>query len=588
MGNSEIAQAPNAHLTTPTRLTGSEILWATLVGEGVTDVFGYPGGAILPAYDALRKFPIRHVLVRHEQGAAHMADGYARASGKVGVAIATSGPGATNLVTGIATAMLDSIPMVCITGNVSSKVLGSDAFQEVDITGITLPVTKHNFLVSRAEDLAATLRHAFQIARTGRPGPVLVDITKDAQQGMAVFDFAAAQPRPYRPHPMLRVEDSSLDQTAELIRSSKRPVILAGHGVSESGAMEQVRTLAERAQIPVGLTLLGLGAFPASHPLSLGMMGMHGEAWVNHAIQEADLLIACGMRFDDRVTGSTSTYALKAKKIHIEVDPAEINKNIKVDVALVGDLAEVLEQLLPRIRGRDGAAWLKTIDGMKGEVAVRDIKNLPDSGHLYAAHVMHDLWRITGGDAIVVTDVGQHQMWEAQYFRHERPRTLITSGGLGTMGFALPAAIGAKFACPEKEVWVIAGDGGFQMTAAELATIVQEKIKINIAIINNGYLGMVRQWQEFFYERNYEATPLVSPDFVKLADAHGIAGRAVCTRGEVADAVNEARLAPGAYLLNFMVEKEDSVYPMIPAGSALHEMIRRPGRDPLEERADDK
>ena len=578
----------NAHLTTPTRLTGSEILWATLAGEGVTEVFGYPGGAILPAYDALRKFPIKHVLVRHEQGAAHMADGYARASGGVGVAIATSGPGATNLITGIATAMLDSIPIVCITGNVSSKVLGTDAFQEVDITGITLPVTKHNFLVSKAEDLARILREAFQIARSGRPGPVLVDITKDAQQATAIFDFEAAKPRPYRPHPMLHVDDAGLAQAAELIRNSKRPVILAGHGILESRAMEQVRTLAERAQIPVGLTLLGLGAFPASHPLNLGMMGMHGEAWLNDAIQNADLLIACGMRFDDRVTGTLSTYATKAKKIHIEIDPSEINKNVKVDVALVGDLREVLEQLLPRISGRDGSAWLKTIEASKGEVSVRDIKNLPDSGHLYAAHVMHDLWRITGGDAIIATDVGQHQMWEAQYFRHEKPRTLITSGGLGTMGFALPAAIGAKFACPEKEVWVIAGDGGFQMTASELATIVQEKIKINIAVINNGYLGMVRQWQEFFYESNYEATPLVSPDFVKLADAHGIPGRTVRTRAEVESAVEAARSSKGAFLLNFMVEKEDSVYPMIPAGSALHEMIRRPGKDPLEESADDK
>ncbi len=578
----------NAHLTTPTRLTGAEILWATLVGEGVTDVFGYPGGAILPAYDALRKFPIHHILVRHEQGAAHMADGYARASGKVGVCIATSGPGATNLVTGIATAMLDSIPIVCVTGNVSSKVLGTDAFQEVDITGITLPITKHNFLVSRTEDLAGALRHAFQIAKSGRPGPVLVDITKDAQQGTAIFDFDAAKPKPYRPHPMLSVEDSGLAQAAELIRSAKRPIIFAGHGVLESKAMEQVRTLAERAQIPVALTLLGLGAFPASHPLNMGMMGMHGESWVNDAIQDADLIIACGMRFDDRVTGKLATYALKAKKIHIEIDPAEINKNVKVDVALIGDLAEVLEQLLPRISGRDGSAWLKAIDASKGEAAVRDIKNLPDSGHLYAAHVMHDLWRITGGNAIVATDVGQHQMWEAQYFHHEHARTLVTSGGLGTMGFALPAAIGAKFACPDKEVWVIAGDGGFQMTAAELATIVQEKIKINIAIINNGFLGMVRQWQEFFYESNYESTPLVSPDFVKLADAHGIPGRAVRTRAEVDSAVAEARNAKGAYLLNFFVEKEDSVYPMIPAGSSLHEMIRRPGSDPLEESADEK
>src|ERR1700733_5637679 len=583
----EINANASDHLTTPTRLTGAEIVWATLVGEGVETVFGYPGGAILPVYDALRKFPIHHVLVRHEQGASHMADGYARASGKVGVAIATSGPGATNLITGIATAMLDSIPIVCITGNVSSKVLGTDAFQEVDITGITLPVTKHNFLVNKAEDLARALREAFQIARSGRPGPVLVDITKDAQQATAEFDFEAAKPRAYRPHPMLHVDDSGLAQAAELIRHSKRPVILAGHGVTESGAMEQVRTLAERAQIPVALTLLGLGNFPASHPLNLGMMGMHGESWVNTAIQERDLLIACGMRFDDGVTGTLSSYATKAKKIHIEVDPAEINKNVKVDVALVGDLREVLEELLPRISGRDGSAWLKTIDSSKGASSVHDIKNLPDLGHLYAAHVVHDLWRITGGEAIVVTDVGQHQMWEAQYFHHENPRTLITSGGLGTMGFALPAAIGAKFACPDKEVWVIAGDGGFQMTAAELSTIVQEGIKINIAIINNGYLGMVRQWQEFFYERNYESTPLVSPDFVKLADAHGIAGRAVRTRAEVESAVNEARSAPGAFLINFLVEKEDSVYPMIPVGSALHEMIRRPEVDPLLESPED-
>ncbi len=583
----------NSLSAAPAMLTGSEILWATLVGEGVTDVFGYPGGAILPAYDALRKFPIRHILVRHEQGAAHMADGYARASGKVGVAIATSGPGATNLVTGIATAMLDSIPMVCITGNVSSKVLGTDAFQEVDITGVTLPVTKHNFLVSRAEEIAPAIRQAFQIAKSGRPGPVLVDITKDAQQATARFDFEAAQPKPYRPHPMLKVETDGLSAAAELIRGAKKPVILAGHGIMQSGAMEQVRALAERAQIPVAMTLLGIGGFPASHPLNLGMMGMHGEAWVNDAIQNADLLIACGMRFDDRVIGTPHTYATKAKKIHIEIDPAEINKNIKVDVALVGDLREVLEQLLPRVSsGKTGqhsgaSAWLKSIEASKGESAVRDMKNLPDLGHLYAAHVMHDLWRITGGNAIVATDVGQHQMWEAQYFHHEHPRSLVTSGGLGTMGFALPAAIGAKVACPDKEVWVIAGDGGFQMTAAELATIRQENLKINIAIINNGYLGMVRQWQEFFYDRNYESTPLVSPDFVKLADAHGIAGRAVKTRGELAAAVEEARTHNGPFLLNFLVEQEDSVYPMIPAGSALHEMIRRPGHNPLVETPDD-
>jgi len=585
---SNIEKNESAHLNNTTRLTGAEILWATLVGEGVQEVFGYPGGAILPAYDALRKFPIRHILVRHEQGAAHMADGYARASGKVGVAIATSGPGATNLVTGIATAMMDSIPIVCITGQVSSKVLGTDAFQEVDITGVTLPITKHNFLVTRPEDIAPAVRYAFQIAQSGRPGPVLVDITKDAQQNSAIFDFEGAKPHPYKPHPMLTVPDEALRDAADLIRAAKRPVILAGHGILQSNAGEQVRTLAERMSIPVGTTLLGLGAFPASHPLNLGMMGMHGESWVNDAIQQADLLIACGMRFDDRVIGTPSTYSPHSRKIHIEIDPAEINKNIKVDVALVADLRYVLEQLLPLLPGRDGSAWLSAIAASKGDAAVRDIKNLPDSGHLYAAHVMHDLWRITEGRAIVATDVGQHQMWEAQYYRHDHPRTLITSGGLGTMGFALPAGIGAKVACPDKEVWIMAGDGGFQMTASELATIAQEKLNVNIAIINNGYLGMVRQWQEFFYDKNYESTPLVSPDFVKLADAHGIPGIAVRDRGNLEAAVQTARNHQGAFLINFLVEQEDSVYPMIPAGKALHEMIRRPGHNPLLERPEDQ
>ncbi|MBV8629955.1 MAG: biosynthetic-type acetolactate synthase large subunit [Silvibacterium sp.] len=572
------------------RLTGAEILWATLEGEGVREVFGYPGGAILPAYDALRKFPIRHILVRHEQGAVHMADGYARALGKIGVAVATSGPGATNMVTGIATAMMDSIPLLCITGQVSSKVLGSDAFQEIDITGITLPVTKHNYVVTRAEDLAPALREAILVAKSGRPGPVLVDITKDAQQGSAIYDFAAAAPRPHRPHPMLRAEAESILKAAELIRAAKRPIIFAGHGMIQSGAREQVLALAERLQIPVASTLLGLGGFPASHPLSLGMMGMHGEAWVNHAIQQSDLLIACGMRFDDRVTGSLPTYAPNAKKIHIEIDPAEINKNVKVDVALIGDLAEVLEILLPHLAPRSGgeSPWLREVYAMKGECAVRDIQNLPDNGHLYAAHVMNDLWHATSGKAIVVTDVGQHQMWEAQYYKHEEPRTLITSGGLGTMGFALPAAIGAKVACPEKEVWVVAGDGGFQMTAAELSTIAQENLDLNIAVINNGYLGMVRQWQEFFYDKNYESSPILSPDYVKLAEAHGIPGVAVRTRAEVLPAVNAARQRKGPFLINFLVEKEDSVYPMIAAGSALHEMIRRPDSNPLIETAEDR
>ncbi|RRA50129.1 biosynthetic-type acetolactate synthase large subunit [Acidipila sp. EB88] len=586
----EVEHAVEAHQ--PISLTGAEIVWATLEGEGVREVFGYPGGAILPVYDALRKFPIKHILVRHEQGATHMADGYARASGRVGVAIATSGPGATNMVTGLATAMLDSIPIVCITGQVSSKVLGSDAFQEVDITGVTLPITKHNYLVTKAEDIAPVLREAFAVAQAGRPGPVLVDITKDAQQATASFDFAAAAPAARRPHPMLSASYDSITDAATLIRAAKRPVILSGHGVIKAKATEQVLTLSERLQIPVATTLLGLGGYPASHPLALGMMGMHGESWVNDAIQKSDLLIACGMRFDDRVTGTLATYAPHAKKIHIEIDPAEINKNVKADVALIGDLREVLELLLPHIYQSNApaeSAWLREINESKGESAVRDIRNLPDLGHLYAAHVMHDLWRVTEGNAIVATDVGQHQMWEAQYYRHEHPRTLITSGGLGTMGFALPAGIGAKVACPDREVWVIAGDGGFQMTACELSTIAQEQLDINIAVINNGYLGMVRQWQEFFYEKNYASSPILSPDFVKLAEAHGIAGATVRSRSEVDAAMTQARTTRGPFLINFLVEKEESVYPMIPAGAALHEMIRRPaaGPDPMLESSED-
>jgi len=567
--------------------TGAQILWECLEREGVTHVFGYPGGAILPAYDALKHSKIHHVLVRHEQGATHMADGYARASGCVGVAVATSGPGATNMVTGIATAMMDSSPLVCITGQVGSKLIGSDAFQETDITGVTLPITKHNYLVTHASQLARTLREAFYVAGSGRPGPVLVDITKDAQQSTCEFDWDAAKPQlpGYRPDLSPTTQDYS--KALKLIQEAKRPVILAGHGIIVSGAMAEVRELADRTGIPVTPTLLGLGAFPASHPLNLGMMGMHGEAWVNHTIQDADLLIALGMRFDDRVTGNLKTYAPKAKKIQVEIDPSEINKNVKVDVALIGDLREVLRELLPRLQPIDCSEWRSYIDGLKGDAAVHDIQNLPDSGHLYAAHVINDLWQETrGGDTVVVTDVGQHQMWEAQYFKHETPRSLITSGGLGTMGFALPAAIGVKVARPEAEVWVVVGDGGFQMTMAELATVVQENLKIHIAIINNGYLGMVRQWQEFFYDRNYESTPLLSPNFAKLADAYGIRSAVVTQRSQVVPAVESARHGEGPMLIDFQVEQEDSVYPMVAAGAGLHEMIRRP--NPLVETAEDE
>jgi len=567
--------------------TGAQIIWECLEREGVKHVFGYPGGAILPAYDALTQSKIHHVLVRHEQGATHMADGYARATGRVGVAIATSGPGATNMVTGIATAMMDSSPIVCITGQVGSKLIGSDAFQETDITGVTLPITKHNYLVTHANGLARTLREAFYVAASGRPGPVLVDITKDAQQSSCEFDWEAAKPHLPGYRPDLSPTAKEYVDALELIHNAKRPVVLAGHGILVSGAMQELRELAERTGIPVTLTLLGLGAFPASHPLNLGMMGMHGEAWVNHTIQEADLLLALGMRFDDRVTGNLKTYAPHARKVQVDIDPTEINKNVKVDVALIGDVRGVLRELLPRLKTVDCSEWRSTIDHMKGDVAVRDIQNLPDSGHLYAAHVINDIWRETrGGDVVVVTDVGQHQMWEAQYFKHECPHTLITSGGLGTMGFALPAAIGAKVARPEAEVWVVAGDGGFQMTMAELATIVQEKLKIHIAIINNGYLGMVRQWQEFFYDRNYESTPLLSPNFGKLADAYGIRNITITKRSQVVPAVEEARQHNGPVLLDFQVEQEDSVYPMVAAGASLHEMIRRP--NPLVETAEDE
>jgi acetolactate synthase I/II/III large subunit len=566
------------------KLTGAEIVCETLTALGTKTVFGYPGGAILPIYDALGKSKLHHVLVRHEQGATHMADGYARASGGVGVAMATSGPGATNMVTGIATAMLDSSPVVCITGQVSSKLLGSDAFQEVDITGITMPITKHNVVVTRAEDVARTIREAFVIASSGRPGPVLVDITKDAQQATCEYNFDAAAPKLPVKRQRPKYDKVEFDRAVEMLNTAKRPLILAGHGIMMSGAMKVFDQFVHSANIPVAMTLLGIGCFPAKDPMNLGMMGMHGEAWVNHAIQEADLLIAVGMRFDDRVTGDLKTYARDARKIHIEIDRSEINKNVKVDSALVGDAREILEALLPHVQHKEHADWLSHIRELKGDAAVRDIQGLPDNGHLYAAHVINDLWKETKGEAIVVTDVGQHQMWEAQYYHHNSPRTLVTSGGLGTMGFATPAAIGAKFAKPDADVWVVVGDGGFQMTMCELATIVQEKIKINIAIINNGYLGMVRQWQEFFYDKRYVATPMVAPDFAALANAFGIRGERISSRGDVIPTIRAARESKESFLIDFRVEQEDSVYPMVPAGGSLHEMIRRPD-SPLVETA---
>ena len=560
------------------KLKGSEIIMECLLKEGVDVMFGYPGGAILPTYDAMAKYDdrIHHVLVRHEQGASHMADGYARATGKVGVCIATSGPGATNLVTGLATAMMDSSAIVAITGQVPIPAIGSDAFQETDVTGVTLPITKHNYLVTDVNDLAYTIKEAFHIARTGRPGPVLVDVPKDVQNAEIEFVYPEADVQLPGYHPPSEAQSHEIDNALRLIDEAERPIILAGHGITMSGAMNEVRELAERAQIPVALTLLGKGALPEDHPLVIGMMGMHGEASSNLAIQEADLLIALGMRFDDRVTGNLKTYAVNARKIHVDIDRSEINKNVKADVGIAGDLKTVLTQLLPKLAQKSHPEWIRQIRDWLEDSSERDILNYETPGKLMTAQVINDIWRLTGGDAITVTDVGQHQMLEAQYYPHQRPATLLTSGGLGTMGFGFPAAIGAKFGKPDEEIWAIVGDGGFQMTLCEMATAKQENINVNIAIINNHFLGMVRQWQELFFEKRYQATPMVNPDFCKLADAYDIPNRRVTQRDEIEDAVQFARDIDGPTLIEFVVEKEEMVYPMVPAGADLHDMKRRP------------
>ncbi|UCD39281.1 MAG: biosynthetic-type acetolactate synthase large subunit, partial [Fidelibacterota bacterium] len=471
-------------------LTGAEIIWECLLREGVEVVFGYPGGTNLPTYDALTAYKdkLHHVLVRHEQGAAHAADGYARVSGKVGVAMATSGPGATNLVTGIATAMMDSSPMVCITGQVAATALGGDAFQETDITGATLPLTKHSYLVMDIEELAPTIREAFYIARTGRPGPVLIDIPKDVQNAKTEFVYPTEPINLPGYHPPEQASDEQVAAAVEMINSAERPLILAGHGILMSHGMSDVMAVMEKASIPASATLLGIGAIPASHPLNLGMMGMHGTACANHAIQEADLLIACGMRFDDRVTGKLQTYSPNSRKIHIDIDASELNKNVRVDLAINADLATVLRQILPEVKKRKRPEWTGQIQEWREDADQRDILRT-DSPVLMGAQVIRTIREGTSDDAVIVTDVGQHQMLEAQYYAHEQPHTLITSGGLGTMGFSLPAAIGASFAVQDREIWVIVGDGGFQMNIQELGTAMQEGANVNIAIINNGYLG---------------------------------------------------------------------------------------------------
>ncbi len=560
------------------RRTGAQIVWEMLSQEGVEVVFGIPGGAIMHTYHPRQEYGIRHILVRHEQCAAHAADGYARASGRIGVAIATSGPGATNLVTGIATAMMDSSPIVCITGQVSTPMIGSDAFQETDITGITLPITKHNYLVTDVNDLACVIHEAFHIASGGRPGPVLIDLPKDVQQQETNFAPPEGEAQVQGDHSVGLGDPLLVQQAATLINGAKRPVILAGHGVMMSDAVEVLQTFAEKTQIPVTFTLLGKGGFPASHHLALGMMGMHGEAVANHAIQKADLLLAFGMRFDDRVTGKLDCYAPNAHKVHVDLDAAELNKIVPVDVSILGDLRQVLEQLIPLVKSTSHEEWLKQTNLWRAETNARDVVNRPQNGRLLAPHVINAIWEATHGEAITVTDVGQHQMWVAQYYHLDRPHTLITSGGLGTMGFGLPAAIGAQVAQPDKEVWAILGDGGFQMTLQELATVIQEQLPLRIALCSNNYLGMVRQWQELFYDQRYESTRLLNPDFVRLAEAYGIRSWRATTLEESHQAIAEARCHPGPTLIDFQVAQkgeEGNVYPMVPAGAALHEMIRR-------------
>ena len=558
------------------KLTGAEILMECLVREGVDVAFGYPGGNIMPVHDAMLKYPVHHVLTRHEQGASHAADGYARASGKVGVAIATSGPGATNLVTGIVTAMMDSVPIVCITGQVYEHLIGGDAFQETDVTGITLPVTKHNYLITSADEIAQVVREAFHIARSGRPGPVLIDFCKNAQLEEIEFEYPEGEISLPGYRPPTRAPKADLEEAVKLIEAAERPVILAGHGVQMSGAMEELQIFATKTNTPVAMTLLGLGAMPASNPLSLGMMGMHGEAYCNEAIQNSDLILAFGMRFDDRVTGVLSKYAPNAKKIHVEIDSTEVHKNVAVDLPLMGDLKNVLTDMIPMLDEYEHEVWMQEIGEWKAETKERSIMSWRDDGKLYTAHAIRALWTATKGDSLVVTGVGQHQMWASQYYEFEKPYRLLTSGGAGTMGYGLPAALGAWFAHKDEDVWLIDGDGSFQMTQAELSTMVQEGANVKIALMNNSFLGMVRQWQEFFFDKRYAATPISGPDFVKLAEAHGIPAKRVTKPEEAMDAIKFAQETPGPVLIEFQVEMEEAVYPMVPAGAALNEMLRRP------------
>lgn len=567
------------------KLTGAQIVWQSLVREGVDTVFGISGGAVIHLYHALPDYPIHHVLMRHEQGAAHAADGYARATGKVGVCVATSGPGATNLVTGLATAYMDSSPVVAITGQVATSVIGTDAFQEVDITGITLPITKHNYLVTDVRELPVVLKEAFHIARTGRPGPVLIDIAKDVQAAEIEYEYPDEVHLPGYHLPQEDVA-AQVERAAEMIRSAERPLIIAGHGVVLAGAEDALLALAERANVPVVTTLLGIGAMPETHSLCLGMAGMHGEAYTNLALSQADLLVSLGSRFDDRLTGPIAKFGHQAQIIHVDIDPAEIEKNLAVELAIVADLKDALPALVALFEEAGGTdrrgsrrAWLDRIAEWRDDSAKRDIV-AQETDDLVPQYVVRQIWHATQGDAVMVSDVGQNQMWEAQYFIHHRRRGLLSSGGLGTMGFALPAAIGAQMGLPDSVVWVTVGDGGFQMNIQELATVVQEKLPLKIAVLNNGYLGMVRQWQQLFFEGRYSGTPLMGPDFARVAEAYGIPALTVQEKSEAIPAIAQAAAADGPFLINFRVVQEENVYPMVAPGAAVHDMIRRPEPQP--------
>jgi acetolactate synthase-1/2/3 large subunit len=558
--------------------SGAQIVWESLLREGVEVVFGLPGGAILPVYDALAKYeyPIHHVLVTHEQGAAHMADGYARATGRVGVCMATSGPGATNLITGLATANMDSSPVVAITGQVPTSLLGRDGFQEADVQGVSLPVTKHNYLVTNVHELPDVIKEAFYIARTGRPGPVLIDICKDVQQAVMDFEYPDQLNLPGYNPALTAAPPESIARAARLINEAERPLIVSGQGVSISGAEAELRQLAEKANIPVATSLLGIGTFPETHPLSVGMGGMHGEAFTNFALQECDVMIAIGARLDDRLTGAFDTFAPKARIVHIDLDPSEVGKNLTIDTPVVGDALLTLRALLPQVESNESPAWLTQIAEWKQETDQRDLL-AQETEELVPPFIMRQLWHLTNeGDCTVVSDVGQHQMWEAQYFPHTKHRSLLTSGGLGTMGYSLPAAIGAQMGKPDEQVWVVAGDGGFQMTMIELSTVAAERLPIKIAIINNGYLGMVRQWQDVFYDKRYAGTPLHNPDFVKIADAYGIAAIAVNRKEDVEGAIRQAQAHAGPFLIDFQVDSFTNVYPMVVPGKSNADMIRRP------------